>query len=393
VMMKETLLVFNRRGVAISDPSYQLPHGLRWRTGLPGGFLDCEWYVPLGMLRKWAVKEAYSIRIYDGLRCCYWGRIEDLSRFVNLPGKLSNALRKVTAFGFWVNCVQRIYTGSHTVDDGDTIITAALGNCPLISADTDEINNTGFNLGAIDWTDIHVSDVVRDVISYGDNATPPNAWHFAVWDGERTSDRLAKAWLFAKNVSDYDLQIPLEAIDGQVTVTSTLAEAANYVITKYDQNYTAAAQDAASQAAYDRRDYLFLAQGVLATAQNLRDRYLELHKDPQTQMSAIRLRANPLTKAGAPYEMNRVRAGMRVIFPELRRVWDKIYYIVATDYDSDAHTLMLTFDEPVQMIVPREIVEPAPPPGPPPEPFRPGPPHPWIPGPVPRRWPGGPPWV
>jgi len=385
--------VWDRSGSIISDPTgaISVPLGLRWRTGLPGGFLDCEWHVTLGMLRTWAVREAYTIKIYDGLRSCYWGRIEDLSRFINLPNKLSNALRKVTAFGFWINAVQRIYTADHVNDDGDTIITAALPSCPLISADTDEIGDMGLALGLVSWRDVYVADVVRDTLAYGDNATPPETWEFAVWDGERTSDGLAKPWLFQRDVSNYDLQIPLEAIDGQVTVTSTLSRTANYVLSKYDENYTAAAQDAGSQADYDRRDYLFMAQGSQAVAENLRDRYLELHKGPQTQMSAVRLRRNLLTQAGAPYEMNRVRAGMRVVFPELRRAWDKVYYIIATDYDSDSHSLTLTFDSPAEVVVPREIIEPAPPPGPPTPPFIPGPPIPWRP--TPRRWPEGFPWV
>jgi len=389
---RETIQVLNRDGDVISDPTGSIAsfRGLRWRTGLDGGFMDCEFYVPLDMLRVWAVKEAYSIRVYDGLRSCYWGRIEDLTRSVNLPGRLSNALRKVTAFGFWVNCCQRMYSGSHVTDDGDSIIIDALGECPLVSSDVDEIGNMGLSLGVISWEDTYVSDVIKDVLDYGDNATPPETWHFAIWDGERTSDGLAKAWLFQRDVSDYDLQIPLSAISGQVSVTSTLAKTVNYVVAKTDDEYTDPAQDAGSQSDYDRRDYLFMVRGATVKAENVRDRYLERHKDPETQMSSIKLSDDPLTKAGAKYEMNRVRAGQRVVFPELRRAWDKVYYIIATDYDADNHTLSLTFDEEPEVVVPREIVAP-PPETKPYEPFYPGPPVPWhYP---PPRWPEGPRWV
>jgi len=282
-----------------------------------------------------------------------------LMRSINLPNSLGRGVRQVTAFGFYVNVVQRYYTGTHAADDGNTIIQTALGNCPLVSVDYSLVTGLDRNLGAIEWTDTPVSDVIRDVVDFGDNATPPETFWFGVWDGTLSSDGLPQGQVHHYDVSDYDLQIPLSAISGSIGVTRTLENVSNYVTAKYGALYTAAAQDATSQAAYGRKDTLLQAGDVpLATAQAMRDRYLEYRRTVQDQLANIRLSSSPLTKAGAVFDMNRVRAGMRFVIPQLRLQWDQIYWIASTDYDADSRTLGIAIGDRTEKLVPREVVIP-----------------------------------
>jgi len=395
VRRRELVTAYDRSGLQVSDPSAALnrAYGLSWRTGLPGGFLDCSFMVPLALLREWAVKEAYTIRVWDGGRLMFVGILEDLMRSINLPNSLGRGTRQVTAFGFYVNVVQRSYTGVHAADDGNTIIQTVLGNCPLVSVDYSLVTGLDRNLGAIEWTDTPVSDVIRDVVDFGDNATPPETFWFGVWDGTLSSDGLPQGQIHKYDVSDYDLQIPLSAISGSIGISRTLENVSNYVTAKYGPLYTAAAQDATSQTDFGIRDTLLQAGDVdLATAQAMRDRYLEYRRTVQDQLANIRLSSSPLTKAGAVFDMNRVRAGMRFVIPQLRLQWDQIYWIASTDYDTDSRTLGIAIGERTQKLVPRDVVIPDITPGPGPKPVI-RDPDPWIepwprrkePDPVPRR--------
>jgi len=394
----EMLRVLDRSGNVISDPSGAMDRfaGLRWRTGLPGGFLDCEFMAPMDMLRDWLVREAYTLEVWDGQRICYEGSLENLDRAMALPNPSGFGQRRVTAFGFHINAVQRVYTAVHAANDGDTIIQAALGNCPAISTDYGQVSGLNRNLGAIEWDHTPVSDVARDCCEIGDNAAPPGTWWFAVWDSLLSSDGLPQAYLYQYDVTDYELQIPLAVISGQVGVNRSLDRTANQVVAKYEQNYTGIASDATSQASYGIRDAVYQAGSVaLATAQAARDRYLELYKEPKDELSNVTLLDDPLTKDGVKYHMNRVRAGMRYVVPELRRQMDEIYYIIGTDYNADAHTLTIAIGEPLEQLVPREVAMP---PGDgggrPTPPYHPPAPAPWPgwpeprprPEPVPRRY-------
>lgn len=152
---------------------------LRFRTGLPGGFLDCTFEIPgLDTLPPW-LSEGDTIRIMGGNNCVFDGMIEDTRRVVGPRGSSLG----VTALGWYRNLMTRVYTGAFTASESDHIIKSALrASCPLISHNYEDIEDAGQNLGSVSWTNEWVAQVVEDLRKLGDDQTPPRQWHFAVWD-------------------------------------------------------------------------------------------------------------------------------------------------------------------------------------------------------------------
>ena len=106
--------------------------------------------------------------------------------------------------------------------------------------------------------------------------------------------------------------------------------------------YTSAATDAASVAAYDQRDMILAAGNVsMALAEKARDMTLALRKDKGHRLGQFTVRGHVRDKAGAKFPVNRIRAGMRFVLPELG---SDVYMIGRTDYSADTSEMGISVD-------------------------------------------------
>jgi len=132
---------------------------------------------------------------------------------------------------------------------------------------------------------------------------------------ERATKPRARLW--ARDMTGYDYQLRTALTERAVEFNETTRELVNYVVASYaSSSYTAAAEDATSQADYRRRDALVAAGSAagsaLATA--LRDTHLESYADPLTDIGSfeVRQRGAITTSQGAPADLALVRAGDRL---------------------------------------------------------------------------------
>jgi hypothetical protein len=157
------------------------------------------------------------------------------------------------------------------------------------------------------------------------------------------SKPVAEFW--PRDLSDYDLQIPLCSIKGEEPEqTNTLTETVNNVIASYGSPvaYTAAASDADSIDQYDQRDMILAAGNVsLALAEKARDMTLALRKDKGHRLGQFVVRGYVRDKAGARFPANRIRSGMRFILPELG---SDVYMVGRTDYSVDTGEMGISID-------------------------------------------------
>jgi hypothetical protein len=130
-------------------------------------------------------------------------------------------------------------------------------------------------------------------------------------------DGKPRAYLWPRDLSNYDYLLHTARTEG-LALNETTRELVNYVVASYGaSSYTAAAEDAASQALYRRRDRLAAAgsasPAALATA--LRDATLEQYAYPLQEAAGLRLRQEqrPVTTSqGLPVHLEDVRAGDRL---------------------------------------------------------------------------------
>lgn len=130
-------------------------------------------------------------------------------------------------------------------------------------------------------------------------------------------DGKPRAYLWPRDLTTYDYLLHTSRTDG-VDLTETTRELVNYVVASYgSSSYTAAAEDAASQAAYRRRDRAVAAGSAApaALAEALRDATLGQYARPLQEAAGLRLRQEqrPLTTVtGQPVYLEDVRAGDRL---------------------------------------------------------------------------------
>ncbi len=147
--------------------------------------------------------------------------------------------------------------------------------------------------------------------------------------------------------------ISAEDVQGELVVLPEMDELYNSVVAKYaGGSYTAASEDSASIDRYDKRendpDALDAGDSAsLATAQNVRDLYLDTHKNPLWRCNPIAVTRLRTRHGHEVPNLGTVRAGCIVTLVDLptfnpAATESRSFYIVGTDYDRDAGVLTLT---------------------------------------------------
>ena len=182
---RERIYVYDRAGGLINDPfnTMQQARGLTWRTGLPGGMWDLSFSVPVNVAEEWVVKGGYRMIVRRGLAPLWDGRVEDIGTDLLRAG-----MRQVLGLGWWQQLRQRYGTYAFTSGTkyADDVLRMALKDaCPNISLDYSKIQSPGLNIVSRTWTRQYISQIVADLLIYGDSQTPPRQWYFALWPTER----------------------------------------------------------------------------------------------------------------------------------------------------------------------------------------------------------------
>ncbi len=133
-----------------------------------------------------------------------------------------------------------------------------------------------------------------------------------------TIDSLPRARLWPRDLSGAEYLLYTGALDDGLAVQSTTRDLVNWVVASYGSgpSFTAAAEDAASQAAYRRReDVIEAGQSASATvAAAMRDAYLAAHKGPKREPGSIDL--------GRPGALRTLHGGR--VWPEDLRAGDRV---------------------------------------------------------------------
>ena len=132
---------------------------------------------------------------------------------------------------------------------------------------------------------------------------------------ERATKPRARLW--ARDLTGYDYNLRTALVERALEFNETTRALQNYVVASYaSSSYTAAAEDAASQAAYRRRDALVAAgsDAGAALAASQRDTYLAASAYPLTDIGAFEVREpGAITNLrGGPADLALVRAGDRL---------------------------------------------------------------------------------
>lgn len=162
-------------------------------------------------------------------------------------------------------------------------------------------------------------------IAYLTATWPAGLANYLLWDdcylsrmiSAATRDGLPRAWLWPRDLSEYDFLLHTQLLSDGLEATATTVDLSNRVVASYGSaSYTAAAEDAASQADYRRRDRLVPAGSEAGSglAEQMRDAYLATYAAPRDEPSQFAVRrTGAITTAGRrPVVLTDVRAGHRL---------------------------------------------------------------------------------
>ncbi len=153
-----------------------------------------------------------------------------------------------------------------------------------------------------------------------------------------------RAALWARDLTDYDYDLRTANLVETLDVRETTRDLSNYVVASYgSSSYTAAAEDADSQAAYRQRDALVAAGRVGATAAAAqRDAWLALHAEPGQEVGALRVGdRSVIDRAGRFVHPARLRAGDRLRVAD-GRLASTVFLVEAVEYDAETGVARLT---------------------------------------------------
>ncbi len=152
--------------------------------------------------------------------------------------------------------------------------------------------------------------------------------------------------VFPRDVSSYDLRVPLAAITGGLGITSTLQDAYNKTAVKYDSSYTSWLSPLASM---DSQEDYGIRMGITdggtissAIADQINSRWQGTARDPAVQVAGFSLGRPIQNKYGALYDLYKIYPGQRFIIPELGT---DVYYVQGIDYDLLAGTAQLELED------------------------------------------------
>lgn len=104
--MTERIFIYDRSGNLVNDPdrSTEYATNINFGSEWPKGFTSCSFTVPKNILAQWVVKQAYGVKIRDGARTLYQGRLEGPER------KLSSQEHQIRldAQGWYVTLTERM---------------------------------------------------------------------------------------------------------------------------------------------------------------------------------------------------------------------------------------------------------------------------------------------
>ncbi len=153
-----------------------------------------------------------------------------------------------------------------------------------------------------------------------------------------------RAYLIARDLTDYDYDLRTANLVETLDVRETTKDLANYVVASYGSgSFTAAAQDADSQAAYRTRDALVAAGQVGATAAAAqRDAWLALHAEPGQEVGPLRCGdRSVIDREGRWVHPALLRAGDRLRVVD-GRLAGTVFLIEAAEYDAESGIARVT---------------------------------------------------
>ena len=329
---------------------------------------------------NWALTIAtgtWRIAIVDKVNggTTYWEQTEagsgtfDVNTTATYPNGVRFILQAMAANGIYDSDTETTYgqltdltvfstTGTVYADD---IIKHALTNkCSQISSDQSNVDSPGKTLSpAILEEDRVVYDTIKFCEQFDDSTNDGYQWYFAVWEDRKP--------YFKKKISN-ELDYFLNIRDCQIKTTREGQDMWNSVFVSYIDNDGKRAETSTNTDT-DSIDYYELTRnkGIplgtnmsSATAQRVRDIFLETHKEP-IQKSSLTTQGPVYRLDGRQIPLAKVRAGKSILMRGLGDKLDQntfehnldnkqIFYIMRTSYNYDNNTLEIFPDNPLPTI-------------------------------------------
>jgi len=307
------------------------------------GYADAPCFVPMTLEEALVVVSVPGrphVTVRDDAAGLVWeGRLEDK--------KLAQGGVELVAYGWWRGYSDLPYVATHTSVTGNTIANALIafvnGVNSVMSASTALVQNPGLTLTE-DYTDVLPSDVLDRLVRLGDTQTPPRLWEAGVWEGRRLHFRprgsAARTWYI--DIAEPEIERSLETLFNSAY---GLYEDANG---KRAATATATDQASVNRNALTRRDAINAHTRLSAVAVNVRDLFINEHKD-----APARAKITPIAvydAAGARWPKYVMKSGdvavVRNIPSALSVLLDHLrsFRVLDTDYDVDSDGLEITPD-------------------------------------------------
>jgi len=326
--------------------------GLRFSTGLHGGFKSCTFSMEASLGEQWewiTQRLNYRIVIHEKTTVVWEGRVEE-PKIHFLSDKID-----IVCYGYWASLTDQPYHTAYNAVASVIIKAALTAASPDISADQTNINSTDIMIDSAaddSYLDISVQALVKKLLDFSDSTA--QRWYFSIWE-----DRIS--YLKARAVSSLDWRAELADLQGDPSLGYRLGDLWNSCYAIYDVagvlNRTADADDATSQSRYGlTRQHVVPQLGTvaLASAEAQRDIFLAENKDAWPRQTQLLLGNNIRDNDGALHASCRVRAGHVLRITDLipasvnisTVVRDALrtFFIVETDYNADTGVLRVIPD-------------------------------------------------
>jgi hypothetical protein len=141
------------RGGAVRDNVRRL----RFSSGLPGGFLACEFEMATPTARHWPVQAGFRCVVSLGQDVVWWGWVEDITT----RQRGGQRWLAVQALGPWQQVNQRLITLDYVDINSTYVLRDMLATyCPDLSTDYSQLENSGVPL-TIDWQYKRLAELVK----------------------------------------------------------------------------------------------------------------------------------------------------------------------------------------------------------------------------------------
>lgn len=166
--MRVSIAIYDRNNNSVFVPRIADASDLRYTTGLPGGYIECSFTLPLRLRAYNAIAPGQRVVVYYGNMVAWEGFVADIER--------GTTTITVTAFGAWATLSRRraSFTVPYSYTAYDVIRYILRHYSQYVGGSYQYIDDPGIPLIGLGWEQANLQTIINDCL--------PKDWHFAVWE-------------------------------------------------------------------------------------------------------------------------------------------------------------------------------------------------------------------